>query len=296
MFGIHCNGHDIESQCGIPIQTRSSIPWKRFRRIHSDQAWGDLLRSREIRGILGNFPKNFFDNGLELGCGSGHHSRQLTYYCKHLTATEYDAAKITACETEKISFAAADAQNLSEYASGSMDLIYSSNMIEHLPRVDNCLRECSRILKEGGIIVHTVPNRTWKLFHLLMFFPVLMRGLLFRLPCLRQRRKKNVIAARDTLDNNLRSSQPKSLLSRCWPEVHGISKTHWQEFAAWGEKKWLAIFDRNELDVLQIVRLPFYYGHGYKFGFVLRVGNVLRISSSTAYILRPKNKRKGGHP
>lgn len=291
---VYCDSHYnyLEQHGPAPIQTRTSISRKEFR-IHSEEEWGLLLRKHEIRAIFGGLQAKFFSQGLELGCGSGQNSRHLAYYCKHLTATEYDAAKITACETEQISLAVADAQNLSEYATDSMDLIFSSNMIEHLHRVDDCLGECSRIIKTGGIVVHTVPTRTWKVFHLLMFYPVIVRAMLLRLKNAGQRRKTTPVADCNTLDDNLRPRQPSSLLGSYFPKIHGISKTHLQEFVAWGEKKWLAVFDRNELNVLRIVHLPFYYGHGYKFSFLLKWGNLAGLSSSTAYVLQPRTKLGG---
>lgn len=43
---------------------------------------------------------------------------------------------------------------------GSVDIIYTSNAIEHLKKDDgeNCLRECSRVLRPGGILRVVVPD------------------------------------------------------------------------------------------------------------------------------------------
>jgi len=43
---------------------------------------------------------------------------------------------------------------------GSVDVIYTSNAIEHLKKRDgeNCLRECARVLRPGGILRVVVPN------------------------------------------------------------------------------------------------------------------------------------------
>ena len=68
------------------------------------------------------------------------------------------------------------------------------------------------------------------------------------------------------------------------PEFHlGIDLA---EFRSWAEKRWLTIFERNGLQVVDIVRLPFYHGWDSNFRFILRLGNYLGLSSSTAFILK----------
>ena len=42
------------------------------------------------------------------------------------------------------------------------DLIFSSNMLEHVHNVDKCLQECHRVLKRDGIMLHTMPGCWWK--------------------------------------------------------------------------------------------------------------------------------------
>ena len=93
------------------------------------------------------------------------------------------------------------------------------------------------------------------------------------------------------LDSNL-ISLDYSLRKVLWPKTHGISKSHFTEFRNWGEKHWIDIFNRNGLEVLDIIRLPFYFGWAYNFRFLLKLGNNLRLSSSTAFVLKktPRNE------
>ncbi len=54
----------------------------------------------------------------------------------------------------------ADAAHHIPYADGTVDVIYSSHMIEHLDRLDarSFLAECRRVLKPGGILRVAVPD------------------------------------------------------------------------------------------------------------------------------------------
>ncbi|UCD94908.1 MAG: class I SAM-dependent methyltransferase [Candidatus Zixiibacteriota bacterium] len=146
---------------------RFNITKEGFHNIRQAARWNLFLREFEIGKILGGFPKDFFDKALELGCGSGKDSRCLAYYCKKLVALEYNPDRQTECDDEKTTFLIGDAQNLTRFGDNEMDLVFSSNLIEHLPNLDKCLAECRRVVRKDGLVIHTVPNRTWKVFHLL---------------------------------------------------------------------------------------------------------------------------------
>ena len=67
---------------------------------------------------------------------------------------------------------------------------------------------------------------------------------------------------------------------------HGISRSNWLEFRNWGQRRWTEVFEKNGLEVVKIVRQPFYVGYEYNFRFLLRLGNHLGLSACTGYILR----------
>jgi len=252
--------------------------------------WETMLREFEIRCAFEGYAESAFDQGLELGCGRGEHSRFVAFYSRHLTATEINAAKLKESSSERITFAVGDAQCLSAFADASMDMIFSSQMLAHLTRIDDCLKECARVLKPEGIIVHTVPTRTWKGFNVLLFYPFLVCQGFSRL-CGRVSASAPVqsfnAAAPSALDNNLRPHVSGFSLKKLFPEVHAASaKGHWDEFRKLREEHWLGLFSRNGLDVTRIVRLPFYFGYGYRFRPILKLGNYLGLSASTAYVLQ----------
>src|SRR6185436_18792799 len=53
-----------------------------------------------------------------------------------------------------------DIQDLSRFPSGSVDMIYASHVIEHIPRsnLERTLKEWNRVLKPGGILRFGVPD------------------------------------------------------------------------------------------------------------------------------------------
>jgi len=268
---------------------RFNITKEQFKNLRDEAQWDRFVRKFELDKIFEKFSEGHFDKALELGCGSGKHSRHLAFYCKKLIALEYNENRLTADNDKKTTFVVGDAQDLSQFGDSEMDLVFSSNLIEHLPRLTQCLAECSRVVKQDGLIVHTVPNRTWKIFNVLLYYPLMIKRVCRCIFSTDKTAKPKVIKPR--LDNNLRVIVDKySFKQRLLPPTHGISKSHISEFLNWGQKRWISIFEKNNLEVVDIIRLPFYFGWGYNFRILLRLGNYLHLSSSTAFVLKKISK------
>jgi ubiquinone/menaquinone biosynthesis C-methylase UbiE len=265
-----------------------NITKEQLKSIRDDAHWEQFIRKFEIDKIMGGFGKKYFDKGLELGCGSGKASKHLAYYCKKLFALEYNENLLIEQSGYKVTFMVGDAQELSQFGDGEMDLIYSSSLIEHLPDVDKCLAECGRVLKQDGLIIHTVPNRIWKMFNLLLYYPFGIKMIFGRFFSKNKSQwTGGPRASRTGFDSSLRPVESKlSIKKNLWPKTHGVSKGHFVEYMRWGQKQWAMIFERNSLEVVKVVRLPFYFGWGYNFRMILRLGNYLGLSSCTAYILK----------
>lgn len=265
---------------------RYNLTRQDLKTVKDPAQWKPFIRKFEIDKIFDGLHKDYFDRALELGCGSGEHSEYLAFYCKKLIAIEYNKDRLTSAGNDKTTFMVADAQDLSQFHDNEMDLIFSSNLIEHLSKVDRCLSECRRVVKQQGLIIHTVPNRTWKFFHLLLYYPFGVKVMFWRFVSPKKAQGlSEFIDTKVKLDSSLRSLD-YSLKKVLWPKTHGISKSHFTEFRNWAEKQWIEIFKRNSLDVVNIIRLPFYFGWGYNFRFILNLGNNLGLSSSTAFVLK----------
>lgn len=133
--------------------------------------WHDFVRSREAEMAFFMVPEVRFHVALELGAGDGGQSATISRYCDKLICTEKDETShawlgetILQREMPNVEYGLCDAQDLSQFADGTFDLIFSSNMLEHIPDVDACLTECRRVLKDDGLMLHTMPSRWWKVF------------------------------------------------------------------------------------------------------------------------------------
>jgi ubiquinone/menaquinone biosynthesis C-methylase UbiE len=134
------------------------------------QDWHRFVRRREAEIAFSLVTQPRFARALEIGAGDGGQSLTIAKFCEHLVCTEVDenshewlgGETILERELQNVEYRICDAQDLSEFDDHSFDLIFSSNALEHIPDIDRCLRECKRVLKFGGMMLHAMPNRWWK--------------------------------------------------------------------------------------------------------------------------------------
>lgn len=98
------------------------------------------------------------DTLLDLGCGFGEFSRFIKAGRKVAVDLNPEAARLLPPEVE---FHTADARQLDFLDADSINVCFTSNFFEHLPRkqdLDELLTELLRVLKPGGLLVALQPN------------------------------------------------------------------------------------------------------------------------------------------
>jgi ubiquinone/menaquinone biosynthesis C-methylase UbiE len=98
---------------------------------------------------------------LEVGCGTGKISAVVADIVGTLTVSDI-SEKLAREVGQKlnVSWMQQDACALS-IPNDSFDVVISSECIEHTPDPERALREMTRVLKPGGLIVVTSPNKAW---------------------------------------------------------------------------------------------------------------------------------------
>ena len=97
---------------------------------------------------------------LEIGAGEGYGSAMLAERVPAVLALDYDAAAIAHLLRQYPALAAVRA-NLAALpvASDSVDTVVSLQVIEHVWDHPQLLAECARVLRPGGLLVLSTPNR-----------------------------------------------------------------------------------------------------------------------------------------
>ena len=114
---------------------------------------------------------------LDVGCGTGWFSQEALKRGARVVSLDISCHIILqARQRVSAKYTAASALCL-PLSNGSFDLVVSSEVIEHTPEPRQAVKEMARVLKPGGILAMTCPNRAWKW---LIDMSVLLRARPFR--------------------------------------------------------------------------------------------------------------------
>jgi SAM-dependent methyltransferase len=262
------------------------------------------IRRWEIELIFSECPPQTFAEALELGAGDGYQSELLSRYVGHLTSTDYDPAILSLPSSRRVTYQVGDAEEVDKvFSTSRFDLVFSSNLLEHVPDPAKALRGIASVLKEEGITIHVIPSSFWKLSSLLLYLPYRIvtlleeatepGGLTRALKRMRGASAGSQESDSHPLENNPKTARPpRSILARqIWPEPHGVSATHWEEFRAFAPSRWRSVFETAGLRVVAILKGP--VASGYGFGFETLRGCLQRWGFASEYVYVAAKPGKG---
>lgn len=245
------------------------------------------LRRREIEMIFGACPPKIFARGLELGAGDGFQSQLLSHFVTSLVVTDYAEGILAQPDGPGLTHRVCDAEQVGEvFEAGEFDLVFSSNMLEHLPDPQQALAGMHRVLADQGIAIHVVPSPFWKLTQMAGFYPNLV---ITRLERYSERMRGDPLrstAAVEGWDNNpkidgRRYSRLRRLL---WPVPHGISASNWREIFAFRAGAWRGQFAAAGFEVVAMLRGPVVSGYGFGLERLRSLLERAGLASETVYV------------
>ncbi len=126
----------------------------------------NTLRKAEIDRIA-----PFFTPGariLEIGAGTGEQAAEFTRRGFDVTAIEVADSNYAANRLFPI--LNYDGRHIS-LPNASLDIVFSSNVLEHVPDLKRMHSEIARVLKPGGYCIHVLPTHAWRFWTTLSSFP-----------------------------------------------------------------------------------------------------------------------------
>ncbi|MHC2436902.1 class I SAM-dependent methyltransferase [Bradyrhizobium sp. USDA 4451] len=143
-------------------------------RFHDEisSGWEALHQSRTFRarttamfGLLGNAELNG-QRWLDAGCGTGTLSRLLAARGCDVTGVDASPEMIAAARrrladlpAERLTFRQIPTIANLPFADRSFDGVLCASVLEYVPDVAQCLRQIHRVLRPGGVLLVSIPNR-----------------------------------------------------------------------------------------------------------------------------------------
>ena len=138
--------------------------------VHASTRWDDVLQTILFINRLGIFIRPGAKI-LDFGCGAGKHTyrmRDFGFDCYGFDVQDYVQYR-TEADRELFGFSQSTPEdgdlridpNLYRmpFPDNTFDVIFSFSVLEHVMDLDAAMRECARVLKPSGIVVHGYPGR-----------------------------------------------------------------------------------------------------------------------------------------
>ena len=101
---------------------------------------------------------------LDVGCGGGFLSNALALEGFQVTGVDLSEESLKVAKahdkTDSIKYIPADAYHL-PFPDQSFDVVTAMDFLEHVENPEQVVKECSRVLKPGGIFIYHTFNRNW---------------------------------------------------------------------------------------------------------------------------------------
>lgn len=98
---------------------------------------------------------------LDAGCGTGWFSRRASDRGARVVSLDIGPNLLREVRKKTDSMLVAGTSMKLCFPDGTFDCVVSSEMLEHTPSPETAFRELARVLKPGGILIITTPNRAW---------------------------------------------------------------------------------------------------------------------------------------
>jgi len=130
--------------------TRTAELWKLFRNERSDPgAFYRRLAADAVAGFERRYGSLAGKRMADVGCGPGYYTEAFRAAGAVVLPLEYDPAELRLAGEPPADAVVGDAERL-PIATGALDAVFCSNMLEHTPRPATVVDEMARVLRPGG--------------------------------------------------------------------------------------------------------------------------------------------------
>lgn len=239
----------------------------------------ERVRRVELDGVRAWIPPG--TRVLELGGGSGLQARQIAGWGCRVVSVDIDLSE----RRGRLVFPVRlyDGLHL-PFPDASFDVVFSSNVLEHVERRIELLEEVARVLRPGGVAIHILPTPTWRFWTSLAHYPFLVTHVL---GSHRGRRSSGVPSLSEGVaKRGLRYAVRRALAAG----PHGEFPNALSELWYFSRRYWRGVFESSGM--VSLSDFPsgvFYSGYGlFRRWTMKRRSSLARVlgSSCRTYVMR----------
>jgi SAM-dependent methyltransferase len=268
------------------------------------KGWQNLrgeFRAKEIQRIFADCPENAFHTGLEIGAGDGIQSTLLTKYISKLISTDINPNRLTRESTESIDYRICDAEEIAEiFDKQKFDIVFSSNLLEHLPNSQKAIKDICRVLKDDGITINIMPSPFFAFCLISLYIPNQVVRIVERITekggtkwfihKVRGFKEDAAVEQSSAFDNNPKTMPQKRPFIRklLIPPPHGISQSIAKELFMFRQRRWIREFERADFSIEKIIKGPVSSGYGFGWDSLSKLAEMFGLTSEYIYIATKK--------
>lgn len=232
---------------------------------------------------------------LEIGAGSGFQSDKLSKKGFTVEAIDLDES-ISKHKQEFYHVVRYDGFHI-PFPDNSFDIIFSSNVQEHIPHIRPFQSEIKRVLKSNGSVIHILPSGTWRLWSNICHYFIHPKKILIQLNPKKKTVDKYITEFHpSTLDKHQRNSTISQRLIKAFiPNRHGAHGNFLTEIYIFSRLHWMLFFNNTGWEIEKVKSNKLFYTGVGILGTYLPINyrKLFRYflgSSCYIYILKTKNK------
>lgn len=197
---------------------------------------------------------------LEIGGGTGYQARRLAEAGFDVASIDLEGSNYAREQVFPVTVY--DGRSI-PFPDASFDVVFSSNVLEHVVDIEGLIREVVRVLRPGGRCVHILPTGTWRLWTNIAHYVEMAQQIVLQLPRLLPRGLSRGLSRGEAarwlaeMKRLVGILQGYAIVPR-----HGERGNAISELWLFSRRRWLAMFRAAGYEVDEVIPLGlFYTGH-----------------------------------
>jgi SAM-dependent methyltransferase len=209
---------------------------------------------------------------LEIGAGTGWQSKALSDAGYQVQAVDLPADSDISNHARAREWPIRDYDGAHlPFPDHSFDIVYSSNVLEHVVELHTLTKEMKRVLRPSGVALHLVPNTGWRMLSLATYYPGQVVDALRWFG--RRSPASGGPATATAVNGNLLGKAARRLL----PHAHGSIGTPLTEISRFSKRAWDDYFGRSGWEVLYYANNGVLASGDYLLGSLLPISQRRRL-------------------